>query len=433
MPIIDSVLTHPMGLPGVPFAGDQPIDEWARGLQGRSAARAYREMRDSPTSGAVVHLIRTLISGASLSLAPTKGRENDPDAIAEVARWERELAQLGELRHQLGELADNACTYGAGVSEIVVELDRSGRLRTLDLEIRASDTLEFWHLDNHDRPLRAEQVLADGRRAWLDLGRCVHWPLGTHNRNPAGRSIYRAAWPAFALAGRALEREAIGIDRDMTGVPFGRAPLDVLAATSASPEHLRVRRIFEDALKRMQAGASAGILWPAAEVGGEKTGYDISPFPSAGAGRLVPDVTIRRLESRILQSCFASFLELGLTSGSRALAGPQINLFMKALGGLLADALAALRRQWIQRIVRWEGRDPEIAPVLTAAPLDAPSLDELITMLSSASNGGLIIPTDAIARWLLGMMPGAPVEGTPIAEPAPTPEPQVDAPPAGTT
>jgi hypothetical protein len=429
VPILESDLTRPMGLPGVPYVGDEPADEWARGLQSESAAREFREMRDSSTGGAVVALFRAVLASAEIQLSPPEGMADDPAAQAEVRRWTEEITRLEHLRAQLGEIAENAATYGASVSEIIVELDRSGRWRTLDLEIRAADTLRYWHVDERDRPVRVEQVLADGRRAWIDLGRVVHWTLGTHNRSPVGRSILRAGWGDWRLAQRAKDREAIGIDRDMTGVPFITAPLAVMNAQAGSgSDASRVRANLERSAQRMQAGAAAGLIFPAEKEGGQETGYTLRPFPSPGAGRLVPDVTIRRLESRVLQSCFASFLELGLTSGSRALAGPQINLFMRATGSALASLLARLRRDWIARVIAWEGRDPRLAPVLTAAPLDAPDLGEIVEILSKASGAGLVIPSDTIARWLLGMLPGAPTDaGEALADP------RVDAAPDATT
>jgi hypothetical protein len=407
---VTSDLHQPMGLTGVPRSGGTIIDEYARGLIGsQRAAEVYREMRDDGLPGAFVSLVRLIAGSVTLDVEPPPDLADDATALRLRDDWRTRIDRLETpLSEVVQELLESAVVYGLGMHEPIVRLE-GGRWRTIDLEPRGGDTVYQWRLDDRDRPIAVQQRVRDGRTAWLEIDRIVHAPIPTHNRSPEGRSLFRSGWRHWQQARDLSTDEAIGVGRDLTGVPVIELPPDIMSA-SADPTAARVRAEYEQIGARLRAGRSAYVLIPSAETRDGKTGYGIRLMTSGGTQRVVADTPIRRHESRLMISLLSEFMLLGTESvGSRALADPKINLTQLAIGSLVRQVLSALSYQWIARLVRWEGGDDRYAPRLTHSAIDPPDLPELVALLSQASTAGLVVPTEELARHILSQIPGAPV------------------------
>lgn len=406
---LDADLSRPMGLVGVPRSGGTITDEYARGLIGsQRAAEVYREMRDSPLGGAFVSFCRLIAGSLTYTVAPPEGLETDPIATAEAEDWTARLLRLEvPIGDVVQEMVESAVTYGLAMVEPRVRLV-GGRWETIDLEPRGGDTVYAWRFDEHDRPTAVQQRLRDGRAAWLDLARVVHAPLATHNRNPEGRSMFRSGWESWVLARDLATDEAIGVGRDLTGVPVIELPPDMLDPHNTAAA--AARATYEQIGARLRAGRTAYALFPASETRDGRTGYGLRLMTSGGTQRVVADVPIRRHESRLMISLLSEFMLLGTESvGSRALADPKINLTQQAIASLISRMLSALSYQWIARLTRWEGRSDRYAPRLVHSVVDAPDLPELVTLLTQAVGAGLVVPTEELSRYVLSQIPGAPV------------------------
>ena len=409
--VADADLSQPMGMSGVPHSGGQIIDEWARGLQGsQRAAEVYREMRDSALPGTFVTILRLVAGSVTIDVETPEGMENDAEALRQRDRWRDELSRLETpISDVVQEIVEGATTYGVHLVEPIVRYE-GGLWRTYDLEPRGGDTVYQWRFDGRDRAVAVQQRVRDGRTAWLDLSRVVHCPIPTMTRSPEGRSLFRSGWSEW-MQGRDLAvDEAIGVGRDLTGVPVIEVPRRVMDPDDT--DGARIRREYEAIGAKLRAGRTAYVLMPAAEERGEKSGYSIRLMTSGGTQRVVADTPIRRHESRLMISLLTEYALLGDgggPGGSRALADPKMELSRRCMGSLIDLALSRLSYQWIARLTRWEGRDDRYAPRLTHSDLSPPTIAELTGLLTQAATAGLVTPTDELSRYILGQIPGAPV------------------------
>jgi hypothetical protein len=403
--ILTSALSVPMGLSGTAHSGGRILDEYARGLVGSMrAAEVYREMRDSPLGGAFVSVMRLVIGQLKIAVETPEGLEQDPVAQAHRDDWRARVRLLRQpLIEVVQEMAENAATFGMGLQEPIVRIE-DGRWITIDLEPRSAETIYQWRFDSDDHPTAVQQRLRDGRSPWVELERAVHVPLPTANRNPEGRSLFRSAWPSWVLIQQLITDEAIGIGRDLTGVPDMEIPAEYLDAENNTAEAVAIREHYEMIGTRLKAGKAPFVLRAAAEDRNGKTGYGLRLMTSGGTQRVVPDVPIRRHAAWMMISLLSEFLLLGTsdTAGSsRALADPKISLAKQSFASIVNRILGGLSEQWIRRLHRWEGRDPAYAPRLVSSAIDAPTVVELVEILSKASGAGLLPPSEEIAAHIL--------------------------------
>ncbi|MBK6854682.1 MAG: hypothetical protein IPG93_24695 [Burkholderiales bacterium] len=230
------------------------------------------------------------------------------------------------------------------------------------------------------------------------------------------------------------ESEAIGIDRDLTGVPDIQLPPSIRARNLDSASPGCARRLGGEGTQapRRQARRAG-----ASERGddGKKTGYAVKLMTSGGTQRVVADVPIRRHEQRFLISVLSDFMTLGEQVGSEALGDPKIALVMLAIGGLLDMYADAFNEQVIGRLCDLNGVPEELRPYLERGEVQTPTLEELVGILSAAITGGIVVPNQQLQDWVISQIPGAPeseaspagpqAETTPIAsQTAPLEPPQ---------
>jgi hypothetical protein len=97
----------------------------------------------------------------------------------------------------------------------------------------------------------------------LPVAKFMLFRQGNHRGDPFGKSPLRQAYLSWRFLTVLEEIEAIGVNKDLTGVPILMLPPQYLSA-DASPEQKQIRAFYENAIRNMQSGSQAGIILPQA-------------------------------------------------------------------------------------------------------------------------------------------------------------------------
>ena len=405
-------------------------EEYLPQLKGRKAVEAYQEMADSPLCAAFLLLLDLIASRVEWKVKPAK--EGDPRSQME-AEWLD--GALQDLRVPFTQVVVELLTcvpYGWARSEILYKIRRGpqqdderlrsdfndGRFGWLDFEPRSQDSLDWmngWEWDYETGQLigmrQWVQMRPNGRdRFFVPESKMIAAVPRPWKRSPEGRSMFRPGYRPWFYGRKLEDIEALGIERDLTGLLCLSLPPDLMDANA--PAHKQaVRRDYERKVSKIRRGQMEGLVMVAEEYGAQKTGFGAKLLNSGGQGRINPDTAIRRHEQRLLMSLLFELQEMGMSKvGTQALGATKWNQMQLAMAGLLDAAIVGpFNAKAIPDLYRLNGVPDEFWPSIEYSSINAPSLEEVGDFLSKLAPTGLFVPRAEVEEWLLRKL-GAPVK-----------------------
>lgn len=286
-----------------------------------------------------------------------------------------------------------------------------GRIGWRRWAIRAQDSLDGWVFDERGVATAMIQVAPPRYRpVTIPLDRCLHFRASTRKNSPEGRSILRSAYLAWYNKIHIQRIEAIGIERDLAGIPVLTAPPNVLSPNAAGDD-LATRQALQKIGENLRRDEQGYVLMPAAYDAEGHELYGIKLLTTGGARQVNTDAVIARYDARIAQSVLADFVLLGHeATGTYALATEKTRMFAQSLKGYV-DGMAAEVNREVANLVRLNGWSHRLAPQLRAGPIEQPNLEMVQRFVVALVAAGIVRPSPELERYLLDLanLP-APVE-----------------------
>jgi len=413
-----------IGDTGLRRSGGRVYEEFVPNLKGRRAAKTYQEMRSNcAVIGSIFFSAEEFITENGFTITPHP--DGSPSAIEQADHAEGVFDDMEHTKSEMLAEALSASVFGYSLLEKVYKIragpdaeipewrskfnDRKVGIRKLP--IRAQNTIEEWEWSEHGDVLGfLQKVPMTSKENHLKMEEVLHFRTTSDKSNPEGRSWLRSAYRSWWFLKRIQEYEAIGVSKDMAGVPVGFVPEEIMSSnadTDQKATYAKVRLILE----RMQRGENAHVLWPGkTNSDGTPTGWDLQPFQSGGRRPMDVDGIIRRYESRILVSVLAEAVLLGMQGnvGSWSLASTKTHGFAVALGGLQRKMADVFNRQLLPELAILNGWPPEWAPTVTFADLETSDMAVDAQSIATLVGVGALTPDDSIesgVRERLGFDP----------------------------
>jgi len=238
--------------------------------------------------------------------------------------------------------------------------------------------------------------------SFIPIEKALLFRTETHKNNPEGRSILRNAYRSWYFLKRIQEIEAIGIERDLAGLPTMQVPLELLS-TNATAAQKQVVDDFRDMIQRIRRDEYEGVVIPSeTDFDGNPSGYKFSLLGAGGRRPVDVNEIVKRYESRLAMSVLGEFVLLGMDQvGSYSLSSNKTALFSKALGTYLSSIASVFNDFAIPRLLKLNGvTDPGLYPYIEFNDIETPDVQELAGALSGLTGSGLITPDDELERWL---------------------------------
>ena len=412
-----------LGSTGLRRAQGRITEERNRKLKGDRAIKLYREMRDSSPEVAVSlllteHMIRNVEWRVQAA-------DETPEAGEQAA--DTELA-FKDMSHSFNDFISEVLSMlwaGYSYFEIVYKIRRGpthedpkfrsrlddGKYGWRKIEIRSQETIEKWEFDDDGGIRGAYQQEATSSYGggggdggiFLPIEKCLLFRTDISKGNPEGRSLLRSAILPYEFSKRLKEFEAIGIERNLAGMPVMQVPPELLSP-SATSQARASRQALEKWITQVRMDEYWGGLLPAeVDKEGNPTGYKFE-LVSASGRPMDTDPIIRRYQAEILMLFRTQFLALGTgATGSFALADSQTNLFSVALGAIMQSIQQVINTFLIPRRQRMNGIDPSLDPKIVHGDLESRDLADLASYMQSLTTTGHITPNNKLENRLLEM------------------------------
>jgi len=403
---------------------DAPQDELLTQLRGERWHRTVREMTDQdPIIAAILFAVEMMVRRVDWRIAPASEAPED-EAIATFVDeclfqdlepdWEDTLAEILSFLPYGWSLLEVVYKRRSGETSDPATGSRftDGRIGWRSWSIRPQETLHKW-VFREDGSVEAMVQVAPPRYrpVTIPMDKAMLFRTTSRHGSPEGRSILRSAYVPWYYKREIQKFEAIGIERDLAGLPVVFVPPKLLSA-NASPEERQALEMFKRIATNMRRNEQEGVVFPLAyDKTSGKPEYDIKLLTSGGQRQFDTDTVIQRYDTRIAMSVLADFIMLGHEQvGTFALAQTKTDLFMTAMETWLDEIASVVNTQAIRPLMRYNGIPTERAPRLTHGKVQQENLEQLGTYLTSLAQAGMLDVSPELQQHVLK------VAGLPVAE-----------------
>ena len=393
-------------------------EEILRALQWPNGMKVYREMSDNdPIVGAMLFAVEMLIRGVKWDFTPN---ESGGQASEEGAEFARSLME--DMEKPWSEVINDILSFipfGFSVHELVYKR-RNGKNKNprfnskstdgfwgwRKLPVRAQDTIEKWVFDENDPNylIAVEQLPPQGNidKVTIPRDRFLLFRVNSRKDNPESRSALRNAYRPWFFKRRIEELEAIGIERDLAGLPVAFLPpsyMDPKADQGKKEAYRAVMKIVTSVRNNEQAG----VVFPMAydENGNKLFDFKLLGRENGSGKAFDTESVIQRYNSNIAQTMLADFILLGQQSvGSFALSSNKTQLFSAAIGAWLTSIADVFNGEALPRLWELNSLPVETMPTLSFSDIEKRDLETVSNYFSKLVSSGALVPDEDLENWL---------------------------------
>lgn len=382
-------------------------EEFLPELKGLRGIKAYKEMESNDDMiGAILFAIKMLIRHTLWSVEPggTTPADREAAEFVESCMYDMQNTWTDTISEILSFLP-----YGWSFHEIVYKR-RNGRSRDRALRskyddgligwqklpIRSQDTLYKWEYDNKDNLIgMTQQPPPDYELLTIPMRKALLFRTESAKDNPEGRSILRNAYRPWYFKRRIQEIEAIGIERDLAGLPVFTVPEHVDIWDDTDPEFQKINAELVKMVKSIRRNEYEGLVLP--------DGYKFELVSSGGTRQFDTNEIIKRYDTSIARTVMADFIMLGHEgTGSFALSKDKTQLFSVAIGSYLDIICETFNSQGIPTLIDLNGEHFSGItdyPQLAHGEVDQVDIEELASFLKDMVGMGVIIPDENLEDY----------------------------------
>jgi len=371
-----------LGRTGLSEWSGQIQEDFLKELHGKKGYKKYNEMRmNSPVIGGMLLAIEQALRKITWDV--TSDVEDDP-------RIELVNDSLENMSASFNDHITEALTmlpFGYSVFEIVYE--RIGaQVLWRKFAIRGQDTVYQWLFDKQGGLAGLVQVVQTKAfdPVTIPIEKLLLYRTRVEKGNPEGRSVLRTAYIPYYYWKNISQIEAIGIERDLAGLPMIKLPVNATTDSGSGSDASKANQL----VRNVRNDEQAGIVLP--------SDWEFELVSTGGTRQFDTDTIIRRYESRMLLSGLAQFLMLGQDKvGSLALSEDQTDFFNMSVNAT-ADIIAETFTKYaIPRLLRLNGMDA-VGVVIQHSPAGDVDIMAVADFLQKVGAKITWLPEDEI--WL---------------------------------
>lgn len=418
-------------------------EEFLRELRGRQGIKVFREMSENdPTIGGLLFAIKMLIRQVTWDVEPFSEDPNDV-ANAEFIKtcledmeqpWSATINELLSMLPFGWCLTEMVYKTRIGPDEEAPEYRSKysdGLVGWRKMPIRAQETLWQWDFAENGDLLGMFQVAPpDYKNRYIPMWKALLFRTESTKGNPEGRSILRNAYRPWYFKKHVENIEAIGIERDLAGLPIAWVPPDLMEP-DAPLERKQILAQIQKIVTNIKRDEQEGLVFPLMYDDQGNKIYDLTLLSTGGRRQFDTSEIINRYDQRILMTSLADFMMLGHTKvGTFSLSSSKTELFATAVGAWMDSICDEINRTELTRLFRYNGKPVDRLPKLTHGDIESQDLEVIGKYLADlTSAGAAIFPNPELENYLLKQagMPTvqhenpAPAQVAPVLDPSAAP------------
>jgi hypothetical protein len=323
------------------------------------------------------------------------------DTIADILSF----LQYGHSLHEL--IYKRRC--GESFDPTMRSKYSDGRIGWRGIPIRSQDTLYRWQFDDHGGIQGVEQLAPPHYyHVTIPTEKFLLFRTTLHKNNPEGNSILRGAYTSWYRKKNIENIEAIGVERDLAGMPMAWVPPEYLSQ-GASVEQKALLQSIKELVINVKRDEQEGLIFPMMYDSNGKQMFDFKLLSTGGSRQLDTDKIIQRYDQRIAMSMMADFMLLGNSGqGSWAMHSDKTKLFCMALGSFLDIISETFNRFAIPRLFALNDIPISSFPKIVHGDVESTDLGELGDYITKLAGAGMpLFPNPKLEAHLLkvGNMP----------------------------
>lgn len=403
-----------MGVGGLKEINGRIYEEARKELRYPEANRTFRTMSQDATIAAALSLFEMMVARVDWKI--DLGIEPD-EAMKARGQFLEEC--LGDMDHSFRSFikeVTSAFTYGYCINEKVYRRRQykngskynDNKVGIARLPVRSQDTIYRWLYSDDGRDLIAVQqsisAIHDGFRyvnlavttgsPYIDIPRkkFLHFRVDAKRDNPEGNSPLRACYYAWKYRTMIEEQEAVGVTRDMNGMPTLYLPPRYMSL-DATPAEAAIYEYYKSVIRNIQNNEQSGLILPQTfDPESRQPLFKFELTSTMGSKMYDTDAIIKRWDNKILMVLFADMLKMGQDQvGSYSLAGEKVNLMSMAIEARLQEIQDVLNDDLIFQLFQLNGERPETKlPRLQYGALSKIDLDEFSKGIQRMGSVGAI-------------------------------------------
>lgn len=402
-----------LGVVGLKQHGGRIQEEARKELRFPEANRTFRTMAQDATIASALSLFEMMVSRVEWIV--DTGIDPTPEMKANAKFLEEVMHDMDQSWRSFIQEVTSAFTYGFCINEKVY------RRRTWDngsqyndnkvgfkkLPVRSQDTINKWLYSDDGRDLIGVQqslaTITDGTDRYVKLlsatgtidiprKKFMLFRVDAKRDNPEGNSPLRAAYHAWKYRTLVEEQEAVGVTRDMNGMPTLYLPPRYMSADASEAEKA-IYEYYKNVIRNIQMNEQSGLILPQAFDPDSRHPLFKFELTSTQGGKMYDtDAIIKRWDNKILMVLFADMLKMGQDQvGSYSLAGAKTNIMAMAIEARLQEIQDVLNNDMVKQLFAMNGVSPDVKlPKLIYGDLDEVDLDEFSKAIQRVGSvGGL--------------------------------------------
>lgn len=416
-----------IGSTGLRRIGGYVDEEFIRDLRGIKAVKAYREIAEnSPIAGGIILGYQNVATHLDWHIEEDADSEGaDKEAVQFITEAFEDLDQewdsiLSQIMHMI--------IYGWSYHEILYKKRdgkaskyTDGKIGWANFPVRSQDSLLRWiFAPNGDTVAMVQLDPNTGRQITIPAWKALLFRTTEYKNNPEGKSLLRSAYVPYQYVRRIQEYEAIGVERDLAGMPVVWLPVEWM--NSKDPEIMANVAKMIQMVKDVRRNEREGLVLPQMyepDLLGQTShnkALDFELLSSSGARQFDTDKIITRYNTQIGMSLLADFLTMGHEGvGSFALGTAKLDLWIMVVDSLCKSVAETFTREAIKKLLDLNGVKYKALPKLVYGEVENVDLDIIGNFVKTISDAGLLTPDEGTERWLRekASMPPVEVEGPP--------------------
>lgn len=351
---------------------------------------------------------QTLVSMAGWSVQPAKDINDGKDSSDEAKRMADFMQSVMDNTEtswqRIVRRASMFKFHGFGIHEWVADNRADGRFGIKNIEMRPCHTIYRWILDpkGHVNGV-IQRVPNNMSEIPISRQKFIHMVDDGMTDNPEGLGLWRQLAEPWDRMKEYLRLEGIGFERDLRGIPFGKAPLAALdAAVKAgqitTTDKIDMIRGFTDFVTMESKTSKTGIVADSSSyVGITADGNTVSTVPMWDMKLLTAQSTsladlgkaIERLRYDAAMILGMEHLLLGSTSsGSRALSATKAQALAQTVNSCSMDIASTFDRDLTGPIWTLNGFDPKLKPKFKVEDAGFKDIASISTALANLAMAG---------------------------------------------
>ena len=425
--------------------GESVAEEKLRQLQGKQGREMYRQMRlNHPVCAAVLYALGWALRAVTYKPVGAADGGLDEQAADFIAESMTDMSTSWSDTMSL--IVDPMLEQGFSLTEIVYKKRlgqnpprysglpegqdapksqyRDGLIGWRKWPPRPATTLQDggeWLFDETGgiKGIWQEPLAPSFTPTFIPIERLLHFRTTIAPANsPEALSILRAMYFPFYFATQIAEIEAIGIERDLAGLPVAYMGKGAsLNPNDDNSDYSLLKRITTN----IRTDSMAGVVMPGPKMGSDGQGFLLELLSSSGKA-FDTDKVLNRYHKLMTLSALSQFIFLGMENvGTQSLGTVQAGFFNMALNGWADNIADVMTRHAIPRLL---ALNPKFAaleelPRMEHSDAGVPDLTALANFINAAVGQQVITPDENLEIFLRETA-GLPEKAEPIevAQPA---------------